>query len=75
MCLLFNHNSILDFRVILELFENLKQLDPVSVLLPLVTKVRTETAEMLERQELTLQGTCLFVCLFACLFHIVYLRT
>ena len=50
------------------MFENLKQLDLVSVLLPLVTKVRTETAEMLERQELTLHGTCLLVCLFVCLF-------
>eukprot|EP00800_Vazella_pourtalesii_P015726 TRINITY_DN4315_c1_g1_i2.p1 TRINITY_DN4315_c1_g1~~TRINITY_DN4315_c1_g1_i2.p1 ORF type:complete len:211 (-),score=35.43 TRINITY_DN4315_c1_g1_i2:26-658(-) len=43
-----------DLKIILELFENLKELDLVSVLLPLVSKIRTETLELLERQELTL---------------------
>lgn len=59
-----NINLFLDLKIILELFENLKELDLVSVLLPLVSKIRTETLELLERQELTLNGIYLFVCLF-----------
>ncbi|KAI6654185.1 hypothetical protein LOD99_3029 [Oopsacas minuta] len=50
------YNSHSDLKIVLELFESLKELDLVSVLVPLVSKIRTETLEAIERQEQLLNG-------------------